>query len=125
MKNKYKTREYYYTQIILVNIYIYKLGCTDTSFGCHTHVVSVSYLSFNCVQFAISCYNFSKIACVAVSYLYPFPCPCILVYKSSLTIKYSFSFHIICPSFYVCISKNRCPISIMNVHIFITLQNFP
>ncbi|KAL0007557.1 hypothetical protein SO802_009059 [Lithocarpus litseifolius] len=54
------------------------LGCTSTSFRvpypCHTDVVP-----------AISFYNFSKIACVAVSYpypypypySYPYPCPCI------------------------------------------------
>ena len=80
-------REYYYTQIILVNIYIYKLGCMNTSFGCRTRVVSVSYLCCNYVQSAVSCYNFLKIARVAISYPYPCPCPCILVYKSSLMIN--------------------------------------
>ena len=47
----------------------------------------MSYLCRNSVLSIVSRYNFSKIACVAISYLYPFPCPCILVYKSSLTIN--------------------------------------
>ena len=37
----------------------------DTSFG-------VPYSCRNGVLFAVSCYNFSKIACVAI--LYPYPC---------------------------------------------------
>jgi len=47
----------------------------DTSFG-------VLYQCRNGVQSAVSCYNFSKIARVAISYPYPYlyPCldPCIL-----------------------------------------------
>ena len=49
------------------------LGCTDTLFG-------VPYSCRNGVQFTILCYNFSKIALVAVLYPYPnlYPYPCIL-----------------------------------------------
>ena len=42
------------------------LGCMDISFG-------VLYLCCNDVQSAVSCYNFSKIACLSVLYPYPYP----------------------------------------------------
>ena len=48
-------------------------GCTGTSFG-------VPYLCRNDILFVISCYNFSKIAHIAILYSYPYPYLCILNY---------------------------------------------
>ena len=41
-------------------------------------VVLMLYLCHNSVQSTVSCYNFSKITHIAISYLYLYLCPCIL-----------------------------------------------
>ena len=56
------------------------LRCIDILFG-------VLYLYCNGVLFAVSCYNFSKIAHVAISYIYPYSCPYILNSTSTCLCK--------------------------------------
>ena len=47
--------------------------------GCHAHITSMSDSCSTDVLFAVSCYNFSEITCVVVSYPYPYSWQCLCV----------------------------------------------
>ena len=91
-------------------------------------VIAMSYPYRNVVKFAVSCYNFLKIAHVVKSYLYPYLylylCPCIQAHDAKLAYNWnpiweligfslSFGFKYI----YVCVWERESSILLLNYRL--------